>query len=405
MDKIIKGGTVIDPATNEVSKRDVYIRNGVIIEKPENHTTNIVDATGKWVVPGLTDMHVHFRDPGFPLKENIYSGLRAAAKGGMTTVVTMANTSPVTDTPELVNYQFDKGVKAKLGRLIPVSAITKNMDGNQIVDVDAHYKNGIMAFSEDGKSIKDPDVLEQFMKELRTVGEKHGRMVPVLDHCEDTWGEDLVALRDIQIALSTGISLHIQHVSMAATVDIIRKFKPKFAARGLQLTCETAPHYFSLTEADFKKHGPDAQMSPRLKTEKDRQAIIAALRDGTIDVIATDHAPHTVKEKSGDNPPNGIIGLETAVGLALTELYHTGEIGELELVKKMTVNPAKIMGLKTPSLAPNSRADVTIIEPTTSWLVAGSDLESKSRNMPYNGMILKGMVSQTICDGETIYRE
>jgi len=347
-------------------------------------------------VPGLIDMHTHFRDPGLTHKEDIQTGLTAAARGGFTSVVTMGNTSPVCDNEQIIKHQINRAKEVKLGKLYPVSTVTMGMLGKEATNIHDNIIAGAIAFSEDGKSVEDPAVFKQFLHQAAQF------QVPVLDHCDDVRGEAYYAERDIELAGSVGSRLHIQHVSLADTVNVIADGKKKY---GKLITAEAAPHHFALTRQDYLDWGVDAKMAPPLATESDRQAIIRGLADGTIDAIATDHAPHTAEEKKSDNPPNGIIGLETALPLALTHLYYAGEVDRMQLIRLMSTNPANILGIKGGTLAPGSPADITIIDPNIGHVVDKYSFASKSKNQPYHGRFLRGEVTKTICDGRTIFEK
>ena len=340
---------------------------------------------GYWVLPGLIDMHVHLRDPGLTHKENIFTGLRAAAAGGFTTVVTMANTSPVCDNERIIKYQIKKAKRAKLGRLLPICAVTKDMDGKELVTT----KN--FAYSDDGKQINNADIIESAMKQ--------GMFI--FTHYDDP--EHSLIQRDIELAIKHNARLHIQHVSTATSVEVIRNARKTHPHL---ITAEATPHHFTLTEDYIKTHNTSAKMSPPLRTAKDRNAVFKALQDGTISCIATDHAPHTLEEKSVAyrDAPNGIIGLETAVGLALTYLKLSKE----QLTTLMHTNPAKILGLKNNSPlnrrgGAKRRGSFTIIDPNLEWTVDSTNFHSKSNCQPYDGMRLKGKVLYTICKGRIIY--
>jgi dihydroorotase len=337
-----------------------------------------MEAKGYWVVPGLVDIHVHFRDPGLTHKEDIITGLRAAAAGGFTTVVTMANTNPVCDEKYIIKYQKKMANVVGLGRLFPICSVTKNMDGVELVDT----KN--FAYSDDGKQIHDAAVLESALQKFPLV----------LAHYDDP--EHELMQRDIDLAIKHGRRLHIQHISTAKSVEVVRKAR---ATHPHLITAEVAPHHFALTSDALKTHGTNAKMAPPLRTKKDVDAIIGALRDGTISVIATDHAPHTEEEKSVefDRAPNGITGLETSVGLTLTHLYHTGILTRDQIVALMSTNPTKILDLKP------QKSDFTIIDPNFEWVVDNSKSRSKSKNNPYHDMKLRGKVLYTICNGKIIY--
>ena len=407
-DKIlIRGGRIIDPSIGKDKVADLYIADGIIQSNIPHDPSGvrIIDAGGKIVAPGLIDMHVHLRDPGLTHKEDITSGLIAASKGGFSTVVTMANTIPVTDRASIIDEQIHKACRRELGRLYPVSSVTLGMEGKRLVDIESNINAGAVAFSEDGKSVENPELLKEFMIRMKQRG---CLPRPILDHCDadkkdEKNSEAYYAARDIKLAAQTGARLHIQHVSTKDTVDIIREAKRDKRLRML-ITAEAAPHHFTLTEEDIKVWGTNAKMSPPLRTAEDRDAIIRGLQDGTIDAIATDHAPHAEHEKAAEfaNAPNGIIGLETAVGLAFTELVHTNKMSESDLIKTLTTNPARILNLDTIGLG-TLFADLTIIDPNKEWTVNSADFASKSKNMPYEGKKLKGAVTHTICRGRLIF--
>jgi len=348
-------------------------------------------AKGNWVLPGLVDMHVHFRDPGFIQKEDILTGLSAAAAGGFTTVVTMANTVPVCDNRKIIKYQKRLAKRAKLGRLLPICAVTKGMEGKELVDIKS------FAYSDDGKMIEDAGIMEDAFK----------KKMLVFAHYDDP--EHELMKRDIDLAIKHNARLHIQHVSTAASIEVIRAARKNHSHL---ITAEVTPHHFTLTQEAVKKHGTNAKMAPPLRTQKDVDAIIKALQDGTISVIATDHAPHSREEKSQhfDKAPNGVTGLETAVGLTLTHLYHTGKLDVDQIVRLLCINPAKILGLKlykeyiTEDVTEIfAKTDFTIIDPNFEWTVDSSKFHSKSKNHPYEGIQLKGKVLYTVCNGRVIY--
>lgn len=338
---------------------------------------NDAEKKGYWVLPGLIDVHVHFRDPGLTHKEDILTGLRAAAAGGFTTVVTMANTVPPCDNKKIIKYQIKKASGARLGRLFPICAVTKGMEGKELVNT----KN--FAYSDDGKQIVSAEIMEAAFK----------KGMFVLAHYDEP--EHELMKRDIELAIKHKAHLHIQHVSTAASIEVIR------AARKTHphlITAEVAPHHFTLTKEALETHGTNAKMAPPLRTAKDVDAIVTAMQDGTISVIATDHAPHSHEEKSQplDKAPNGITGLETAVGLTLTNLYHTGKLTKDQITALLSTNPAKI-------LEKNFKNDFTIIDPNFEWTVDSTKFQSKSKNQPYERMKLKGKVIFTICNSKVIY--
>jgi len=406
MSTLISNGLIIDPSVGRREIGDVFIKNGRIADletaRDVIKTQHIIDATDKWVVPGLIDMHVHLRDFEQAYKEDIRTGLEAAARGGFTAVVAMANTNPVCDNADMIRQQILKADEAKFSRLLPVSSITKGMNGKCLVDVGKNLYAGAVAFSEDGKSVEDADVLGWFMQHLQQFVPKDSRGVPVLDHCDDVKGEEYYVNRDIMLAKQAGCRIHLQHISTAESVELIRKAKKE--PWGHLVTAEAAPHHFTLTDADFEKHGPNAKMAPPLRTEADRQAIINGLLDGTIDCIASDHAPHAPREKTDEKSMNGIIGLETSLGLSLTELYHKGLLSDMEIIQKMSTNPAHILNLMGGTLAVGTPADITIIDPNKKWIVNSKKFASKSKNMPYEGLKLVGLATHTIRGGDVIFQ-
>ena len=415
---LLKGGRVIDPANNFDRKADVLISNGKIksvgnLRVPRS--VKVIDVHNKIVCPGLIDMHVHGRIPGQEKKENLGSLSLAAIMGGFTSVVCMANTNPVVDNIETLQYvQAAAEDVLHMINIYQVSAITKGLAGEEFVDLDRMGQRGAIAASDDGKGIQNPRALITAMD----IGEI---CLPILLHCEDTRfspddkrSEYSYIAMVLKIAEEFGLTVHIQHVSCAESVQLIREAKES----KIKVTCETAPHYFSLTQKDFKKIGPNAKMNPPLRTEKDRQAITRGLADGTIDCIATDHAPHTYKEKGltkkGTKRKNfpinkvlpGVIGLETAVPVTLTTLWTNKRIDMMEIIRKMTANPAKILKLKGKgTLHPGSDADITVIDPYLRKKVNVKEFLSLSRNCPWDGKRLQGRPWMTIVGGHIRMKE
>ncbi|MCL2079965.1 MAG: dihydroorotase [Oscillospiraceae bacterium] len=339
------------------------------------------------IAPGLIDMHVHFREPGYEYKEDILSGSSAAAAGGFTTVCCMPNTLPAADNAELIRYISRKAEQSKI-RVLPIGAVTVGQRGEKLTDFASLKRAGAVALSDDGMPVLDESVMRRALE----LAKEHDMLI--ISHCED---EAPMARRDIRLAAELDARIHIAHVSTAKTVDIIRRAK----AKGVKVTAETCPHYFSLTQEEITKQGTMAQMNPPLREKKDVEAIIEGLCDGTIDAIATDHAPHSAKEKALPigKAPNGIIGLETAFAVALTYLYHTGKLGIDDIIRLMSINPAAILGIKLSDLA----ADKIVFDPNEEWTVDPTRFESKSRNTPYAGAVLRGRVKQTIYRGKAVY--
>jgi len=422
---VIKSGRVIDPG-NLDDILDIVIENGNIVEikqdalaSDEKKESKIIDASGKIVVPGLIDMHVHLRDPGYEYKETIETGSRAAAFGGFTAICCMPNTNPVNDCRQVTEYIVKKAVKTDIVRVYPVAAISKGLKGDSLCEYGELKDAGAIAVSDDG----NPVMNSQLMR--RALEYSSGFSLPVISHCEDfdlvsdgtmnegavatkmglsgipNAAESIMVLRDISLCELTGVPVHIAHVSTRESVRAIRDAKK----RGVPVTAETAPHYFSLTDASIKDYNTNNKMNPPLRTEQDREAICQGLVDGTIDVIATDHAPHSLIEKAVefDQAANGIIGLETAVPLGL-ELVEAGIIDITDLIEKMSKNPARILGLKN-GLEIGKTADITIIDPEVSYCIDADRFQSLSRNTPFDGWDVKGRAVLTMVGGKIVFHD
>jgi len=415
MNTLIKNGRVLDPATGTDEIKDIFVRDGVIDEGLPIAGFTEIDAAGCWVVPGLVDMHVHLRDPGQRHKETIATGTAAAAAGGFTTVCCMPNTSPVIDNEIVVEYVTSRAVKEGVVRVVPIGAITKGLAGEELSAIGEMKEAGIVAISDDGKTVDNPALFKTAMKYATMFD------LPVLAHCEDLRlvgrgqinagahaevmgfrgiapeAEELVIARDIVLARVTGARLHICHVSTAEGVELVRRAQ----AAGQNVTAEVCPHHFTLVDEDIAEYDANYKMSPPLRSKKDRAAVIEGLRDGTISVIATDHAPHHEDEKNCEfeDAMNGIVGLETAVPLTITELG--GVLSPLEIVAKLSTNPARILGLDAGSL--DKRADITIIDPNCEYVIDKNAFQSKSRNTPFDGRTVRGKVMYTIVGGKVVY--
>ncbi|MDM8538441.1 dihydroorotase, partial [Desulfobacterales bacterium HSG17] len=404
---LIKGGRVVDPG-NIDGISDVLIENGKIKdiapEIPETAAQKVIDASGKIVTPGLIDMHVHFREPGQEYKETIESGCRAAARGGFTAVCTMPNTDPVNDNAQVTEYILKKAREANGVKVYPVAAISKGLEGKSLCEYGELKEAGAIALSDDGRPVMN----SQFMR--RALEYAKGFGLPIISHCEDITlagsgvmnegetatrmglagipnaVESIMVMRDIALSELTGVPVHIAHVSTAESVHAIRGAKK----RGVLVTAETAPHYFTLTEKAVENYNTNAKMNPPLRTEKDRQAVRDGLADGTLDVIATDHAPHHALEKEVefDRAANGIIGLETSLPLSL-KLVEDGVLAMDGLIEKMSIHPAMILGLER-GLKVDNVADITVIDPDAVWTVKKDEFLSVSRNMPFDGWEMKG---------------
>ena len=425
MKTVIKGGRVIDPGKLD-DILDIVIKCGNIVEIKqdafagnENKESKVIDASGKIVAPGLIDMHVHLRDPGFEYKETIETGGRAAAYGGFTAICCMPNTNPVNDCRQVTEYIIKKAVKAGTVRVYPVAAISKGLKGDSLCEYGELKKAGAIAVSDDGKPVKNSQLMRKALEY------SSGFNLPVISHCEDldlvsggamnegavatkmgisgipNAAETIMVLRDIALCELTGIPVHIAHVSTKESVRAIRDAKK----RGVPVTAETAPHYFMLTDASIIDYNTNYKMNPPLRTEEDRVAICQGLADGTIDAIATDHAPHSIIEKAVefDQAANGIIGLETSVSLSL-KLVETGIIDITNLIEKMSKNPARILGLKT-GLEIGKTADITIIDPEISFCIDDDRFQSLSRNTPFDGWDVKGKAVLTMVGGKIVFRD
>jgi dihydroorotase len=430
-DLLIINGNLMDPGFGFTKKADIGIKDGIIsqifekgkltgkiIEKFPRES--IIDAEGAVVTPGLVDIHVHFREPGREDKETIQSGSRAAAAGGFTTVCCMPNTHPAIDNQETVKFVTSLAEKGDC-RVYCIGAITKNRAGQELSEIGDLFKAGVVAISDDGDYLQNPEMMRRALEYSKMFD------IPVITHAEDIFlagdgimnesfesarlgmagrpavAEEIAIIRDIKLAGLTGGRLHIAHVSTAGGVEAIRRGK----AEGVKVTAEVTPHHFTLTD-DLIGLGFDTNLrvNPPIRTETDRQALIAGLIDGTIDCIATDHAPHTEEEKDVefDQASPGMIGLETSLGLAITELADKGFLSIPDILRKMSPNPAKIVGLKPNSLNEGEVADITIFDPEARWVVKKEKFLSKSKNSPFVGRKLKGKILATVMDGRITYR-
>ncbi len=422
---LVRGGRVIDPG-NLDGIMDIVIEDGKIVEIKKDALTGnedpelkIIDASGKIVAPGLIDMHVHLRDPGHEYKETIETGGLAAAFGGFTTICCMPNTDPVNDCRQVTEYIVKKAIKADTVRVYPVAAISMRLKGDNLCEYGELKDAGAIAVSDDGNSVMNSLLMR---RALEYAG---GFDLPVISHCEDldlaaggamnegaiatqmglsgipNASESIMVLRDIALSELTGIPVHIAHVSTMESVRAIRDAKK----RGVSVTAETAPHYFSITDAFVKNYNTNSKMNPPLRTDQDREAICQGLADGTIDVIATDHAPHSIIEKAVefDQAANGIIGLETSVSLSL-KLVEKGIIGITDLIEKMSTNPARILGLEN-GLDIGRVADITIIDPEISYCIDADRFQSLSRNTPFDGWNVKGKAVLTMVGGKIVYQD
>ncbi len=418
MNILIKNGHVIDPANKVDEKLDILLSDEKIarLGKPGSIPADgaqVVEASGKLVVPGLIDMHVHLREPGFEYKETIKTGTAAAKAGGFTSVCCMPNTNPVNDNRSVTEFILSEAKDAP-ARVFPIGAITKGSKGEELAEMAELHSAGCVAVSDDGKPLMNAAIMRRAMEYSKIFD------IPIISHCEDCTlsnkgvmnegfvstelglrgipaaAEEVMVGRDIALAELTGCRLHIAHVSTAGSVRMLREAK----ARGVKVTAETCPHYFTLTEEAVRGYNTMAKMNPPLRTADDVAAIKQGLKDGTIDVIATDHAPHGMDEKSVefDYAPFGIVGLETAIGLVF-KLVHEGLLSMSEAVRKMSLNPGSILRINKGTLSAGAGADLTIIDPNAEWTVDSSQFKSKSKNTPFDGWKLKGKPVQTIVGG------
>lgn len=419
---LIKNAYVVDPVSQVKAMKDLRISDGKIKEISDKlsfkDNEEILDVNGQVLAPGLVDIHVHFRDPGLTYKEDIFTGAKAAAKGGFTTVICMANTKPVIDNVELLKANQEKMDKTDI-HVLQASAITKNLAGKELVDLKAMHEAGAAGFTDDGIPIMDEKLLENAMKLAKELDQ------PISLHEEDpnfldspgvnkgeiskkigvggasAMAEDVLVARDCMIAYHTGAKVNIQHISSKNSVELVRAAKKM----GAKVYAEATPHHFTLTQDAVLEHGTLARMNPPLRTKEDRAAIIEGLVDGTIDFIATDHAPHSKeeKEKPFKDAPSGITGLETSLSLGVTNLVRAGHLTMMQLMEKMSKNPATLYNLNPQGIVVGAPADFVIFNPNETWIVG--DYESKATNSPFTGQELFGVVHYTICNGKIVYKK
>lgn len=418
----IKGGMIFDPANGIREVGDLHIRGGLIAGVYPGGSSesdgDVIDASGLWVLPGLIDMHVHLRDPGFEYKEDIGSGSLAAAAGGVTTLACMANTDPVNDNPSVTKYIIDKAKQLSGVRILPVGAVTRGLMGKELAEIGLMKEAGIVAVSDYGQPVEDSSMLRRALEYAATFN------LPLISHCQDrslsasgvmnegalsselglpgipAAAEDIMVARDIIISKSTGIPIHITHISTKGSVDIIRHAKE----RGLDITCDVTPHHLLLTEKKVRTYDTNAKMYPPLRGESDRQALIEALKDSTLDCIATDHAPHARDEKDldFDIAPFGMIGLQTLLP-AIMKVHLEYEIDFIKLLACVTAHPARILGIDGGNLNAGSRADITLFDPRPEWIFTEEAVKSKSKNTPFIGEKYTGKVVQTFVEGRPVY--
>lgn len=417
---LIRNGRVIDSSTKRDEVLDIVIKNDIIEKIGKFQITSeyevVIDASGSIVSPGLIDVHVHFRDPGFTYKEDIESGSNSAARGGFTTVVCMANTNPIVDNEETLNYIKNKAKNSPIN-VLQVGSITKGFKGEELVDMENLKNSGAVGFSDDGLPIMNSDVILDAMNKAKELN------VPLSFHEEDpslitcagindgkiskqmglvgasNVAEDVMVARDCMLALKSGAKVNIQHISSKASVEAVRLAK----RLGANVYAEATPHHFTLTEDDVLIYKTNAKMNPPLRTVDDKYSIIEALQDDTIEIIATDHAPHTSEEKNVDfvKSPSGIVGLETSLALGVTHLVRKGHLSIMKLLEKMTINPAKLYNLESGCIKEGAKADLVIFNPNEEYEV--KEFVSKSSNSPFIGHKLYGKINYTICNGNIVF--
>ena len=426
MKLLIANGHLIDPTEGQNSGKNLLIEDGKVVawlganeSAPED--AEVFDASGMIVAPGFIDLHVHLREPGQEHKETIASGCAAAVAGGFTSVCPMPNTSPVNDSAAFTRYMIEQAERAGLANVFPVGAITKSSDGHELAEMGEMKAAGAVAVSDDGRPVPNAGMMRRAMEYAKDFD------LPVVDHCEDkslssggvmhegkislllglkgmpALAEEIDAVRDIILAKETGAHIHIAHISTKGAIEAVRRAKNE----GINVTCEVTPHHFTLTDKVVEGYDTNTKMSPPLRSQEHLEAILEAIKDGTIDAIATDHAPHHADEKAleYDRAPMGITGLETAIGLAFNELVHKGLIDLVRLVEMCSANPARIFKLKNRgTLKVGSIADITILDPDLQWTYRNADSKSKSKNSPFDNWNFTGAATAAVVGGKIVYR-
>lgn len=420
----IKGGRIIDPANNVDAVGDVYVVDGKIVSKLSadqlNHA-HAIDAEGLVVCPGLVDVHVHLREPGGTQKENIHTGSCAAAAGGFTSVVCMPNTSPAADTVGTIQLIKDAAARHSLVNVFPTGTITVERKGEKLAPIGSLKQAGVVAITDDGDCVQNNDIMRHALEYAKMFD------LPIMDHCQDMsltrdavmhegeislklglrgWpsaAEDIIISRNVILSEHTGAHIHMQHVSSGTAVDILRRAKQ----RGVRVTAELSPHHMSLTDEALQAYNTNFKMNPPLRSEDHRKALIEGLKDGTIDIIATDHAPHTDYEKDVefDYAPFGVIGLETCLSVCIKTLHQEEGLDLPFIIARLTHKPAELLGLKKGTLSPGADADIMLFDPEASWTVDRKSLKSRSYNSPWLGQELPAVVKTTIVSGHVVYNE
>ena len=417
---LLKNARVIDPARNIDEVCSIGIANGVIVDAVTLKSPEVIDLAGMVLAPGFIDVHVHLRQPGNTTAETIASGSAAAAAGGFTSIVAMPNTNPSADTAGAIEYLRRLAAEQAMVKVLPCGNMTKGGKGEEMAGIGSLKAAGVVALSDDGKCIQDHALMRHVVEYAKSFD------LPILDHCEENtlaaggvmhegkWSvllgmkgisgasEELMIARNILFARESNWKIHMQHVSTRESVDMLRRAR----AKGIPVTGEATPHHITLTDECVKHFDTNYKMNPPLRSEEDRKALIAGLADGTITVIATDHAPHTATAKlvEFDYAPFGIIGLETALPLCYTELVVPGILDLSSFIAKFTTGPADVLGIKDYSLAPGNPADITVFDPNAEYVIDKEQFKSKSRNTPFDGMTVRGKVMMTVVDGEIVYR-
>lgn len=427
---LIQGGHVIDPDTGRDGIYDVLAADGKVCKVQEQiageeggpESLRVIDGRGLYVLPGLVDLHVHLRDPGFEYKETLATGGAAAARGGVTTICAMPNTKPVTDSPEMIRSQRERAKKECPVHVSFVGAVTKGQAGEELTDIAAMKREGMRCISEDGKSVMNAKLYRKAME----IAARED--ILVMAHCEDqnmvknvvvvnesekskalgfpgvtNAVEDVIAARDILLAKETGARLHLCHCSTKGSVEMVRLAKEA----GIPVTAEVCPHHFTLTSGDIPGDDANYKMNPPLREKEDVEALVDGLKSGIIDVISTDHAPHGEEEKAKgfEAAPCGIVGLETSFSIAMTELVHKGILTPMELAERMSYTPAKLLGVDKGSLAEGKCADLILVDPEREWVIRKEEFVSKGRNTPFEGKKVRGKVVMTVVDGGIVYEE
>ena len=421
---LIRNGRIIDPANERDEIGDLFVVDGRIANRSEvgnqQSAVDEIDATGLIVSPGLIDLHVHFREPGFGWKETIESGARAAAAGGFTTVVCMPNTSPVADSPSTIAWIKDRAAEVARVRVLPTGAISKNLAGEDLAPIGSLAQAGVVAITDDGHCIQNNELMRRAVEYARMVG------VPVFDHCQDYnlvgngvahegywstllglpgWpaaGEEAIVARNVLLAGCCDHRIHCQHISAGGSVRLLREAR----ARGVRVSGEVCPHHIALTDESIQNFDTNFKMNPPLRAQRDVDALLEGIADGTLDILASDHAPHAKfeKEVEFDAAPFGIVGLETELGLFIDLLFHRHKtIGLPRLIQMLTINPARLLGLESGTLSLGAPADITLIDPDLEWTVDAGTFQSTSRNTPFHGWKLKGRAVRTIVAGKTVW--